>query len=182
MNTILEFLQSLPQILGPIMSTVIGLIVLDLGLGVAIALRKGVFQWEKVIVFYRTNVLPFGIAAIVIAATAQFISTDVLPPELVAPVADLGTLIGVGPMLAYLVMGSIVPNVKALVLGKYKWEIQNPEWAVSEKILGEEATRLAEEKAAVAVSTYESTERVPPPGITPAEDTDSPKAPSGAGL
>ncbi len=130
MSTLIELLQSLPQILGPILATTLGLIALDLGLGIAIALRQGVFQWEKVILFYRTNVFPFGIAAIVIAAAAQFISFDILPPHLADPLADLGTLIGVGPMFAYLVLGSILPNVRALVLGKYKWEIVNPEWAM----------------------------------------------------
>ncbi len=126
MDTIVGLLQSLPGVLGPVISTGMGLIVLDLGLGVAIALRKGAFQWERTIIFYRTNVFPFALAAIVISAAAQFISVDVLPAYLADPIADLGTLIGVGPMFAYLVLGSIIPNVRALVLGKYKWEIQFP--------------------------------------------------------
>ncbi|KKN64497.1 hypothetical protein LCGC14_0491100 [marine sediment metagenome] len=156
MDTIVGFLQSLPNVLGPVISTGMGLIVLDLGLGVAIALRKGVFQWEKTIIFYRTNVFPFGIAAIVIAAAAQFISADVLPAYLADPIADLGTLIGVGPMFAYLVLGSIIPNVRALVLGKYKWEIQFPAIAALDDADKEAVPQPSEgwveanEKAAVA--------------------------------
>ena len=126
MNSFVELLQSLPGILGPVLSTAFGLIALDVGLGVAVALRKGVFDWQKVIAFYRTNVFPFGLAAIVIAGAAQFISADALPAELASPIADLGTLIGVAPMFAYLVLGSIMPNVRALVLGKFKWEIRYP--------------------------------------------------------
>jgi hypothetical protein len=126
MDTIVRLLQSLPEILGPVLSTLFGLIAIDLVLGVAVALRKGVFQWVKVTEFYKTNVLPYGLTALVVAAAAQFISADLLGDGLAGPIADLGVLIGVGPMFTHLVMGSIIPNVKALVLGKFRWQLEYP--------------------------------------------------------
>lgn len=126
--SILELFNLLPTVLGPVVGSLAGLITIDLGLGVAVALRTKTFSWTKVTDFYQTNVLPYGIVAVVVAAGAQFISAEVLPADLVEQVASIGTLVGVAPMFAHLILGSILPNVQALVLGKFKWQIQNPDF------------------------------------------------------
>lgn len=129
MDTVVGFLQALPGILGPVLATLAGLITIDLAAGVAVGLRTGNFRWARVPEFYKTNVLPYGIMAIGIAAGAQFLSAEFIPAEAQEYVADLGTAVGLMPMFLNLIVGSIVPNIRALKAGKAKWEILNPEWA-----------------------------------------------------
>jgi len=128
----MDFLLNLdlPGILGPVLATLFGLITLDVLLGVAVALRTGTFKWQVVATFYKTNVLPYGLAALAIAGAAAFVSYDLLPPVFRAEAASLSTAIGITPMFLNLVVGSIIPNVKALLAGVQKWQIINPEWDV----------------------------------------------------
>ncbi len=125
MDTFLQLFQSLPEILGPVLASLAGLIALDLGLAVAVAVRTGTFSWVKITAFYQTNVLPYGIAAVVIAASAQFISVSVVPS---LDLAEYATIVGVSPMFAHLLLGSILPNFRALAAGVGRWEIDNAGW------------------------------------------------------
>ena len=136
MDTFVELLQSLPQVLGPVLATLFGLITLDLGLGIALAVRNGVFRWAEVTKFYRTNVLPYAVIAVSAAGAAQFISVEILPAALADQVAGIGTLLGVGPMFAHLILGSILPNARALMTGQFKWQITNPELSAAVAAVG----------------------------------------------
>ncbi len=144
----MEWLQSLPEILGPVIASLAGLIALDLGLGVAVAVRTGNFKWTAITAFYQTNVLPYGIAAVVIAASAQFISVSVVPG---LDLAEFATVVGVSPMFAHLLLGSIIPNFRALAAGVGRWQIESPGWAaanLSRDSLGEAMSAALVEEAA----------------------------------
>jgi hypothetical protein len=70
----------------------LGLIVLDLAFGVAVAARRRVFEWKKVADFYGTTVLPnllgwITVHIVVSIATALAVSALV---DAIKPVIDLG--------------------------------------------------------------------------------------------
>lgn len=43
---------------GPAVASLVGLIVLEVVSGIAAALKRGMFDWQKVANFYRTSVMP----------------------------------------------------------------------------------------------------------------------------
>ena len=63
--------------------TLLGLIILDFILGIAAALRSGVFDWKKLGDFYKTNVLPYLLGYLGFWLVIGFI----IPPE---SLAELG--------------------------------------------------------------------------------------------
>lgn len=140
------------EAVGPIMATLMALIAVDLILGVAVALRTGTFKWRQVAQFYQTNVLPYGLAAVAVEIVAQFVSLEVLGGDLAEIVAQWGGEIGTVPLFSQLILGSIVPNVLALVQGKQKWQITDPEWDFT----AYEAVLAATSAAAAAESAAES--------------------------
>ena len=62
----------------PRLQTILGLIFLDLVLGIAVALRNGVFQWDEVARFYKSTVLPVFLGYFAIRATLPYISAALL--------------------------------------------------------------------------------------------------------
>jgi hypothetical protein len=61
-----------------------GLIVLDVLLGIASALRRGVFDWAQLANFYRTMVMPYIIGYLALWLAVGFI----IPPEALGPGLD----------------------------------------------------------------------------------------------
>jgi len=57
--------------------TVAGLVLIDVVLGVAAAIRAGIFDWQKLADFYLTNVLPYILGYAVFFVAVNF----VIPPE-----------------------------------------------------------------------------------------------------
>jgi len=76
--------------------TILGLIVLDVVLGMAVAIKNGRFEWYKVGQFYRTMVAPY-----VIGYLALYVMFGV--------VEGLEGLVGKG--LHYVAFGAIVANL-----------------------------------------------------------------------
>jgi len=63
------------------LQTLLALIVVDLVLGIAAALRAGTFAWAEVARFYRTTVLPLFLGYAVVRLAAPYIAVDLLGDE-----------------------------------------------------------------------------------------------------
>jgi hypothetical protein len=61
--------------------SLLGLILLQVVLAVALAVKTRVFEWNKLGDFYLTLVLPYVMGWIVFIVAAQLISTELLPAE-----------------------------------------------------------------------------------------------------
>ena len=110
MAIVLAFFQD-PRVL-----TILGLIVLDFVLGVAVALRTNTWAWKKVANFYQTNVLPFILGYLAFYVAANLIPDFELLGEWSYLVGEGALLIAWGAILASL--GSdIVSHIRALGLG-----------------------------------------------------------------
>ena len=62
----------------PWVKTLAGLIILDIILGVAAALKRGEFDWAKLSQFYRTMILPMGLGFGIVALVAPWLVSDLL--------------------------------------------------------------------------------------------------------
>jgi hypothetical protein len=69
--------------------TLAGLIVLDLLLGVASALRRGTFDWASLAFFYKSNVVPYIIGYLAFYLVINFL----IPPD---SLGDLGEVVNQG--------------------------------------------------------------------------------------
>ncbi len=108
------FLSNIPAILGQHLSTIIGLIFLDVVLGVAVAVKRGWFDWRAVGTIYKTNVLPYILGYVAVSGAALFISPELLPGDAGDAVALAVAWLGFGAIVGQLVFGSIVNNAKNL--------------------------------------------------------------------
>jgi len=88
------------------MPLVAGLIGLDLVLGVAEAIKKGVFEWKRLAEFYRTMVVPYLMGYLALQVVFTFI------PD------ELGTVLS--PALGTAALGAIVLSLGSSVLGHLK--------------------------------------------------------------
>jgi hypothetical protein len=78
------FIQQLLDTYQPFLLTLVGLIVLDVLLGIASGLRQGQFQWSMMANFYKTDVLPD-----IIGWVAFVIATYLVAPELLGNYAGV---------------------------------------------------------------------------------------------
>jgi len=96
--------------------TLIGLILLDVVLGVAAALRSGVFDWKRLGQFYSSNVLPYVLGFLAFYVAVGYI----IPPEslgnLGEPINEATVTLAWGVLVATLV-GSILGNFNILYKG-----------------------------------------------------------------
>ena len=119
---IAAFLANLPVILGQHLATILGLIFMDVVIGVALAVRLGFFEWRAVAQFYSTNVVPYVIGYIAVAGGLLFIAPELLPAGVGDALALVGSWLGFGAIAAQIVFGSLLPNAKALVVGRFSGE------------------------------------------------------------
>jgi hypothetical protein len=93
--------------------TLLGLIFLDVVLGIACAIRQGAFDWAKVANFYRSMVIPYILGYLALYVAIGF----VIPPE---AGEDLGGFVNQAAVTAAWVVlvanlaGSISKSFKAL--------------------------------------------------------------------
>jgi hypothetical protein len=111
----------------PMVRTVIGLVVADLFLGVAVALMLGEYEWKKLLQFYRTNLVPY-----IIAYAGIYIGVQLVAPELLGEYGDIvsqRTLEAIWAIITYnLVMSiaatleklGIITSLKRLVVGVFR--------------------------------------------------------------
>lgn len=91
--------------------TIVGLILLDVLLGIACAFRTGGFQWARVAEFYRTMVIPY-----VIGYLALFVAIGYIIPPNVEGLEFLNQALVTAAWLALLgaLLGSIKQNAEML--------------------------------------------------------------------
>jgi hypothetical protein len=70
------------KIYGPMFLTLLGLTATDVLLGIASALKRGVFHWREVGNFYRTNIVPKLIGWSGLSILTFTVSQSALPPEI----------------------------------------------------------------------------------------------------
>lgn len=68
--------------------TLLGLILLQVILAVALAIREKTFDWKKLADFYQTKVIPYVIGWLAFVFVVRLISTDLLGPEYNGIVGD----------------------------------------------------------------------------------------------
>jgi hypothetical protein len=68
--------------------TLLGLILLQILLAVALALREGKFEWKKLADFYRTMVFPFVVGWLGFVLVVRLASGELLGPEYSVLVGD----------------------------------------------------------------------------------------------
>lgn len=101
------------------LKTLIGLIVLDLVLGVAAALRTGTFEFGKLGNFYKTNVIPYVLGYLAFYVVVSY----VIPVE---ALGDLGEPINEAAVtLAWATLvGSLVSSIAKNFTALYKVQTQ----------------------------------------------------------
>lgn len=72
--------ELLPKLFGPQIMALLALIAADVLLGVALAIRQGVFEWRKLSDFYLKMVIPYLIGWVAFAILAKFAGNGVLGP------------------------------------------------------------------------------------------------------
>ncbi len=117
---IVAFLANLPAILGQHLGTILGLIFMDVVIGIALAVKAKGFEWNLVASFYSTNVLPFAIGYVAVAGGLLFIAPELLPAGVADALALVGSWLGFGAIAAQIVFGSLLPNAKALIVGRFE--------------------------------------------------------------
>jgi hypothetical protein len=96
--------------------TLMGLILLDVLLGVASALRRGVFDFALVANFYRTNVIPFVLGYLAFYIAIGFL----IPPDALGGLGDpvsQGTITLAWAVLVGSLVKSIAFNFRELYSG-----------------------------------------------------------------
>ena len=91
-------------------STVVGLILLDVALAVAEAVRTGQFQVRRLAEFFRTMVVPYLIGYLGVYGAAHFMDEHLLGPF----AKDLGA------GFTWVAWGALVANLAADILGHAK--------------------------------------------------------------
>lgn len=85
----LDFLAGLitPELVKQL-TTLLGLIILQVVLAVALAIREKIFDWKQLADFYRSMVAPFVISWLVFVFAVKLISVDLLGPQYSGLVGD----------------------------------------------------------------------------------------------
>jgi hypothetical protein len=109
MENLISFFASLPSLFGTSVATIIGLIFLDVVLGMAAALRTGQFQWDAMSRFYRTQVVPGLIGYVALSAAMLWVA-----PDLLGEASDLVT--GAAITLAW---GAVVSDLVTSIRGSF---------------------------------------------------------------
>jgi len=100
---------------GALALALVVLIAADVILGIASAVKRGVFQWDVVANFYRTNVVPklvgwLGLQLVVYAVSLPGVIDVIGVPTWVDPAVATASLVAVGASL----LNSIYDNAREL--------------------------------------------------------------------
>lgn len=97
------------------MRAIVGLIFLDVLLGIASAIKTGAFQWREVARFYRTNVIPY-----VLGYVSLYVAIHLILPD--GALAGWGNELSDGAVLLAwgALVGALLRSVNAHVDGLYK--------------------------------------------------------------
>lgn len=109
---------------GPFIMGLIGLIGLDILIGIALAIKINRFEWKKVAAFYRTNVIPYLIGWLGFAMITRLAAPEVF--------GEWGFIFGDGVIIAAwlavvaTLAGSIIKNAKELYGSLLPFTIPQP--------------------------------------------------------
>lgn len=95
----------------------LGLILLDFGLGVAAALRAGVFDFQKTAQFYRTNVIPYVLGFGVLFVGINYVLPVTPDGGTVVDIANQASITVAWASLVANLGGSILQSFNALYQG-----------------------------------------------------------------
>ena len=93
--------------------TLLGLILIDVVLGIAAALREGTFDWRRLGQFYGSNVLPYILGYLAFYVAVGFIIPVEALADLGEPINEAAVIVAWGVLVATLV-GSILGNFNKL--------------------------------------------------------------------
>lgn len=93
------------------LKTLLGLIIVDVALGVASALRRNVFDWARLADFYKTAVLPYVIGYLAFYVAIGFL----IPPESLGQLGE-----PVNQATVTLAWGALVANLIKSILGNFR--------------------------------------------------------------
>ena len=91
------------------MWTILALIVVDLGLGIAEALKNGEFEWKRVSDFYGSNVTPYVIGYLVVFGVF-YVAADAI-----GDILSQGLTLSFWSAILASLLGSIAGHVKVLI-------------------------------------------------------------------
>ena len=121
MENLIEYIKSL----APFFMTLVSLIILDVLLGIAVAIRKKWFSWRELGDFYLTMVIPFIIGWLALGIVSQVASLELLGPEWGSILG--GGITGFAWLAIVAVIGnSIIRNGKFLY-GSFPFGPQEPD-------------------------------------------------------
>ena len=105
-------IEGVVSFMGPQIMAVMGLIVADLILGVAVAMKKGIFDWTQLSDFLQTNVLPKLLGWMAAEVIIRTVASEYLQPpfDVIGPGIAMAAFLAVIGALA----GSIIRNFKSL--------------------------------------------------------------------
>jgi hypothetical protein len=112
MDSVVVFLQKLGEMLGGQIMMVLGLIAAQVILGIAVALKNKVFEWQNLANFFETIVLPKILGWLACAILARFVLPSYLPTSLSAIGPGI-ELVAFGAVVLALA-GAILANLQAL--------------------------------------------------------------------
>lgn len=96
----------------PKVRTVIGLVVAEILVGIGGALRRGDYQWRKLLQFYRTNVVPY-----IVIYAGIYVGVQLVAPSLMgdyAGVISKATLALVWAVIVYNLVMSVVATLESM--------------------------------------------------------------------
>ena len=122
----LNYIWVVLESFGPIVMALIGLIVLDVLLAVAVAIRTNTFEWSRLAEFYKTMVIPLLIGWVGFIILTRMASEATLGPVYGALV---GKLVAWAAWLAVVatIGASIVNNAKTLYGKNLPFTLPEPE-------------------------------------------------------
>ena len=122
---ILAIFDALPEILGPTLATIIGLIFLDVTLAVARAVRTEEFDLTYLPAFYKTNVIPYVIGYVGIVGASRFVDVSLLPEQFGGVFSEVVAWLGFGTIAAALLRSAAL-NAKSLITGTARFDLEFP--------------------------------------------------------
>lgn len=84
----IDISQYLTQWFGVQVTALIGLIAVDVLLGVALAIKQGLFDWKKLSDFYLKMIIPYLIGWVAFSILTKFVAPVVLPAQSANLISD----------------------------------------------------------------------------------------------
>lgn len=97
-----------------LLTTLLGLIFLDVVLGIAVAIVKEEFDWKELTKFYKTKILPYILGWFAIELASQLIVIDILPEQVQETFRQFTPIAAFTALVLSLVLGGVFPKIGVL--------------------------------------------------------------------